>query len=60
MKGIIKSKAALTYADAQKIVEDANDNSELAQSVKGLNNLAKIIRQRRIDAGALTLASTQV
>lgn len=60
MKGIIRSKAALTYADAQKILDDQNDNSELAKSIKGLNKLARIIRQKRVDAGALTLASTQV
>lgn len=60
MKGIIKSRAALTYAEAQKIIDDPSDNSELAQSIRGLNSLARIFRKKRIDAGALTLASTQV
>ena len=60
MKGIIKSRAALTYAEAQKIIDDSSDNSELAQSIRGLNSLARIFRKKRIEAGALTLASTQV
>mmetsp|Transcript_19753 Transcript_19753/g.16923 ORF Transcript_19753/g.16923 Transcript_19753/m.16923 type:complete len:160 (+) Transcript_19753:1601-2080(+) len=59
-KGVIKSKSAMTYGDAQKIVDDPNDNSEVAKSVKGLNNIARILRKRRMDNGALTLASTQV
>ena len=60
MKGVIKSKAALTYGDAQKILDDASDQSELAKSIKGLNHLARIFRKKRVDSGALTLASTQV
>lgn len=60
MKGVIRSRAALTYAEAQKILDDPNDHSDLAQSIKGLYKMAKIFRQRRVDSGALTLASTQV
>jgi exosome complex exonuclease DIS3/RRP44 len=32
----------------------------LTESIRQLNSLAKILKQRRIDAGALTLASPEV
>jgi len=38
----------------------SNDNGNLAQSIRNLNSIAKKIKQKRIDQGALTLASTQV
>lgn len=50
----------MTYDDAQKMLDNPNDKSEIAESVRNLNKIAKIIRQRRMEAGALTLASTQV
>ena len=59
-KSVINSKASLTYEQAQKRINDMNDKCELTQSIKDLNMLAKIIRKRRVEKGALTLASTQV
>lgn len=59
-KCIIRSRKAFTYADAQTLIENKNDNSDIANSVRQLNILAKQIKQRRLDKGALQLASTQV
>ena len=42
------------------MMDDPNDDSEKAQSVRRLNGIAKVLKQRRIDAGALTLASPEV
>jgi exosome complex exonuclease DIS3/RRP44 len=60
-KSVIASKASLTYDQAQVIIDSANgDLSSLETSIKNLNKLAKILKKRRLDAGALTLASPEV
>jgi exosome complex exonuclease DIS3/RRP44 len=58
-KSVISSVAALSYGDAQAMLE-SNDTDEMTISTKNLNNLAKALRAKRMAAGALTLASTQV
>lgn len=60
-KTIIHSIAALTYQQAQSFIEqpDAMDDIQ-AGAVKRLALLARKFRKRRIDAGALTLASPEV
>ena len=42
------------------MLDDPTDNSVKAVAVRHLNKLAKILRQKRMDAGALTLASPEV
>uniref|UniRef100_A0A7S2W718 Ribosomal RNA-processing protein 44 n=1 Tax=Mucochytrium quahogii TaxID=96639 RepID=A0A7S2W718_9STRA len=59
-KSIIKSKAAMSYGEAQVFLDDPTAMGELPNSVRMLNKVAKVLRQRRIDAGALTLASPEV
>ena len=74
-KTIIHSIAALTYQQAQALIDqpdtnidttiDTNsshqDNNDVqAGAVKRLAKLARTFRKRRIDAGALTLASPEV
>lgn len=60
-KTIIHSIAALTYQQAQSMIDQPDDPSDIkACAVKGLAALARKLRQRRIDAGALTLASPEV
>jgi exosome complex exonuclease DIS3/RRP44 len=63
-KTIIHSRAAMTYAAAQALV-DAPTGSEaastsVAQSVKLLASIARSLRARRQEAGALSLASAEV
>ncbi|KAI2807416.1 exosome catalytic subunit dis3 [Blomia tropicalis] len=55
-KSIIKSKASLTYAEAQLKI-DSKEQDEVSQSLRRLNALAKILKAKRIEKGALVLAS---
>ncbi|CAL8362508.1 unnamed protein product [Boreogadus saida] len=59
-KSVINSKASLTYAEAQLRIDDANMNDDITNSLRGLNKLAKILKRRRIEKGALTLSSLEV
>uniref|UniRef100_A0A6I8R570 Exosome complex exonuclease RRP44 n=2 Tax=Xenopus tropicalis TaxID=8364 RepID=A0A6I8R570_XENTR len=59
-KSVINSKASLTYAEAQMRIDSPNMNDEITQSLRLLNKLAKILKKRRIDNGALTLSSPEV
>ncbi|KAF6039600.1 DIS3 [Bugula neritina] len=59
-KSIIKSKASLTYAEAQSIIDDASRTDDVAASLRHLNNLAKKLKAKRIEKGALTLASPEI
>ena len=59
-KAAIKSAAALTYQEAQTMMDDPNDVSELAKDLRIINACAVALRRRRIQAGALTLASPEV
>jgi exosome complex exonuclease DIS3/RRP44 len=62
-KSIIHSIAALTYQQAQSLIDkpdnDCRDDIQ-AGAVKRLASLARKFRARRIAAGALTLASPEV
>ena len=59
-KSVIKSKAALTYEQANTIMNDNTNNTELAISIRLLNKITKVLKQRRIEAGALILASNEM
>ncbi|UYV79579.1 DIS3 [Cordylochernes scorpioides] len=59
-KSIIRSRAALTYGEAQMRIDDVTMNDDVTLGLRGLNRLAKIMKRRRIDNGALTLASSEV
>ncbi|XP_047207100.1 exosome complex exonuclease RRP44 [Girardinichthys multiradiatus] len=59
-KSVINSKASLTYAEAQMRIDDANKNDDVTKSLRGLNKLAKILKRKRIENGALTLSSLEV
>lgn len=59
-KTIIQSKRALNYGEAQAMIGNNNDQSDITKGIRDLNFLAKILKQKRIENGALQLASTQV
>ncbi|KAF5909272.1 exosome complex exonuclease RRP44, partial [Clarias magur] len=59
-KSVINSKASLTYAEAQMRIDDSSMNDDITKSLRGLNKLAKILKGRRIEKGALTLSSPEV
>lgn len=56
-KSIIKSKGAFTYAEAQMSIDSKNMKDEVTLSLRGLNEVAKILRRKRIDNGAIILAN---
>lgn len=56
-KSIIKSRAALTYGEAQMKIDSVDDTDEVTLSLRRLNALAKLLKAKRIAAGALVLAS---
>ncbi|KAM8705694.1 hypothetical protein ACLKA7_010057 [Drosophila subpalustris] len=59
-KSVIKSKRAMTYEEAQVLIDDSAQTGEIAKSLRHLNRLAKILKQRRMDNGALVLASPEI
>ncbi|XP_049927210.1 exosome complex exonuclease RRP44 [Epinephelus moara] len=59
-KSVINSKASLTYAEAQMRIDDTTKNDDITKSLRGLNKLAKILKRKRIENGALTLSSLEV
>ncbi|XP_019177343.1 PREDICTED: exosome complex exonuclease RRP44 homolog A isoform X1 [Ipomoea nil] len=59
-KSVIKSCAALSYVEAQARMDDSRLVDPLTTDLRNMNALAKMMRQRRIDRGALTLASAEV
>ena len=42
------------------MIDDASDKSELTESLRGLLKIARVLRERRMQAGALTLASPEL
>lgn len=50
-KSIIKSKKAMTYEEAQLIIDDELQQHEIAESLRNLNKLAKVLKKRRIEKG---------
>ena len=68
-KSVIHSVASLTYDQAQTILDsdrnqtnnnNNNGNSKFAESVHLLNDIARILRNKRLEMGALTLASPEI
>ncbi|KAF4520987.1 hypothetical protein B566_EDAN002483 [Ephemera danica] len=59
-KSIIRSRQAMTYEEAQLMIDDASQQDDLATGLRGLNNLAKKLKKQRINKGALVLASPEV
>lgn len=60
MKSIIKSREAFSYERAQLRIDDPAQQDELTNSMRILLKLSKKLKQRRLDAGALNLASPEV
>uniref|UniRef100_A0A5B7BSS8 Putative exosome complex exonuclease RRP44 n=1 Tax=Davidia involucrata TaxID=16924 RepID=A0A5B7BSS8_DAVIN len=59
-KSVIKSCAALSYVEAQARMDDSRLMDPLTTDLRNMNALAKCMRLRRIERGALTLASAEV
>ncbi|KYM94946.1 Exosome complex exonuclease RRP44 [Cyphomyrmex costatus] len=59
-KSIICSRQAMTYEEAQLKIDDVTQQNTIAKSLRGLNQLAKKFKKRRLKNGALTLASPEI
>ncbi|XP_063864505.1 exosome complex exonuclease RRP44-like [Scylla paramamosain] len=59
-KSIIRSRGEMSYEQAQQRIDDPNMQDDLTNSLRNLNMLAKQLKKKRIDAGALVLASMEV
>ncbi|XP_071786889.1 exosome complex exonuclease RRP44-like isoform X2 [Asterias amurensis] len=59
-KSIICSRAAFTYEEAQLRIDDDSMQDNVTLGLRGLNRLAKILKKKRMDNGALVLASPEI
>lgn len=54
-KSVIRSRAAMTYDEAQLKIDDSSQQDVIAKSLRNLNNLAKKLKQRRLENGCVNL-----
>lgn len=59
-KSVIKSREAFSYEQAQIRIDDASQKDELTNGMRTLLMLSKKLKQKRMDAGALSLSSPEV
>eukprot|EP00871_Galdieria_phlegrea_P002051 jgi/Galph1/2847/GphlegSOOS_G1537.1 len=63
-RSVIQSRKAFTYAEAQDCLDNArkkkNELSELEVSLLQLANIAKLLRKKRFERGALRLSSPEL
>ena len=59
-KSIIRSRRSFSYEEAQLQIDDKNKRDDMTVGMRILLALSKILRQRRMDNGALNLASPEV
>ena len=59
-KSVIRSREAFSYEAAQQRIDDKSQKDDLTQGMRTLLKLSKNLRQKRMYAGALNLASPEV
>lgn len=59
-KSVIRSREAFSYEQAQKRIDDKSQQDELTKGMRKLMSLSKKLKKKRMDAGALNLASPEV
>ncbi|KAJ9630796.1 exosome catalytic subunit dis3 [Taxawa tesnikishii (nom. ined.)] len=59
-KSVIRSREAFSYEQAQLRIDDNSQQDDLTKGVRLLLSLSKKLKQKRMDAGALNLASPEV
>ena len=59
-KSVIRSREAFSYEQAQLRIDDPAQTDPLTQGMRALLSLSKKLHQKRMDAGALNLASPEV
>ncbi|KAJ9134019.1 Exosome complex exonuclease dis3 [Pleurostoma richardsiae] len=59
-KSVIKSREAFSYEQAQLRIDDESQQDDLTKGMRMLLMLSKKLKQKRMDAGALSLSSPEV
>ncbi|OAQ81645.1 mitotic control protein dis3 [Purpureocillium lilacinum] len=59
-KSVIKSREAFSYEQAQLRIDDESQQDDLTRGMRMLLKLSKKLKQKRMDAGALSLSSPEV
>lgn len=59
-KSVIRSKRALSYEEAQLLIDDPKQQDELTKGLRHLNRLSKQLKARRMASGALVLSSPEI
>jgi exosome complex exonuclease DIS3/RRP44 len=59
-KSVIQSKEGFSYEQAQLRIDDASQTDPLTEGMRTLLMLSRKLKQKRMDAGALNLASPEV
>ncbi|PNS21076.1 Exosome complex exonuclease dis3 [Sphaceloma murrayae] len=59
-KSVIRSREAFSYEQAQLRIDDKSQQDDLTKGMRLLLMLSKKLKQKRMDAGALNLASPEV
>ncbi|RYP74258.1 hypothetical protein DL770_007639 [Monosporascus sp. CRB-9-2] len=59
-KSVIKSREAFSYEQAQIRIDDDSQQDDLTKGMRMLLMLSKKLKQKRMDAGALSLSSPEV
>jgi exosome complex exonuclease DIS3/RRP44 len=59
-KSVIKSREAFSYEQAQLRIDDSSQQDDLTQGMRTLLLLSRKLKQKRMDAGALSLSSPEV
>lgn len=59
-KSVIRSREAFSYEQAQLRIDDASEQGDLTKGIRTLLALSKKLKQKRLDAGALSLSSPEV
>jgi exosome complex exonuclease DIS3/RRP44 len=59
-KSVIQSREAFSYEQAQLRIDDASQQDDLTKGMRILLMLSRKLKQKRMDAGALSLSSPEV
>ncbi|CAK7245919.1 MAG: exosome catalytic subunit dis3 [Sporothrix thermara] len=59
-KSVIRSREAFSYEQAQLRIDDVSEQDDLTRGMRTLLDLSKKLKQKRLDAGALSLSSPEV
>ncbi|MCJ1286273.1 exosome catalytic subunit dis3 [Xylographa opegraphella] len=59
-KSVIRSREAFSYEQAQLCIDDKSQKDDLTKGMRTLLMLSKKLRRKRMEAGALNLASPEV